>query len=173
MIWYYIEKERESANGNNHFSSMLWFTLTAHVYAMYSSSLALKLQGNKDRWDFFPKSYFQQQLQKHVFWNSYTMFTCRENTIICLRNVSKLWVANGPWCSGGKLCFLLQSNPLWMCRLNTGHHPCTEFPKVMTLDSQWPVQDVFKMLEAVMRLDAFYKWVHAAWLAYKCVCLPL
>ena len=34
---------QESANGNNPFSSMLWFSLTAH-WSMGSSSFALKLQ---------------------------------------------------------------------------------------------------------------------------------
>ena len=33
IILYYIDIElQESANGNNHFSSMLWFTLTAHLH---------------------------------------------------------------------------------------------------------------------------------------------
>jgi hypothetical protein len=44
IIIYYIDIElQESANGNNHFSSKLWFTLTAH-WSMASSSFALKLQ---------------------------------------------------------------------------------------------------------------------------------
>ena len=34
---------QESANSNNHFSSTLWFTLTAH-WSMRSTSFALKLQ---------------------------------------------------------------------------------------------------------------------------------
>ena len=42
-ILYFIDIElRESANGNNHFSSILWFTLTAYFYAMGRSSLAFK-----------------------------------------------------------------------------------------------------------------------------------
>ena len=43
-ILYYIDKElQESADGNNPFSSMLWFSLKAH-WSMGSSSFALKLQ---------------------------------------------------------------------------------------------------------------------------------
>ena len=80
IILYYIDLElRESANGNNHYSSMLLFTLTAH-WSMGSSSFALKLQtpdtahsegteteGNSGWQDFFPKSNFQQTACKTCF----------------------------------------------------------------------------------------------------------
>jgi hypothetical protein len=65
---------------------------------MGSSSFALKLQtpetaqsegseteGNSGRQDIFSlKAISSKQLQKHVFWNSNTMFTCCENPMICL-----------------------------------------------------------------------------------------
>ena len=77
---YYIDIElQESANGNNPFSSMLWFSLTAH-WSMGSSSFASMLQtpetahsegteteGNSGRQYFFPKSYFQQTASKTCF----------------------------------------------------------------------------------------------------------
>ena len=95
---YYIDIElQESANGNNLFPSMLWFSLTAH-WSTGSSSFALKLEtpetahselteteGNSGRQDFlFLKAISSKQLQKHIFWSSNTIFTCWENTIICL-----------------------------------------------------------------------------------------
>ena len=66
LLLYYIDIEiRQSANGNNHFSSMLWFTLSAH-WSIGSSPFALKLQtpdtshsegpeteGNSGRRDYF------------------------------------------------------------------------------------------------------------------------
>ena len=67
---------QESANGTNPFSSVLWFSLTAH-WSMGSSSFALKLQtpetvhseGTEQRGVgvgeiFFPKSYIQQTASK-------------------------------------------------------------------------------------------------------------
>ena len=79
IILYYIDIElQESAHGNNHFSSMLCFSLTAH-WSM-GISFALRLQtpetahsggteteGNSGRQDFFPKSYFQQKASKTCF----------------------------------------------------------------------------------------------------------
>ena len=77
---YYIDIELQgSANGNNPFSPMLWFSLTAH-WSMGSSSFALKLQtpgtvhsegaeteGNSGRPDFFSLKLFPANSFKNMF----------------------------------------------------------------------------------------------------------
>ena len=92
----FLKVSRLVTKRQHHFSSMLWFTLTANLYATDSSSVALKLQtpetaysegteteGNSGRQDFC-----SSKLQKHVVWNSYTIFTCWENTTMCLLEYS-------------------------------------------------------------------------------------